>query len=172
MQMMYRLALIIVFGLVIVLYAAARAEPPEQTFLVIDGVENVQTYQTDDGRRLQVDYSVDFEYPSLAIGKPQWEELKRHGWSRCVLERRKNQSWDNYSDISTRDERIVHNHFSWWVKDNRRITIITTYYSAPQESFSRCVKPDNSTQYVTILFDTLDYDHIGVMEEFLEVSCP
>ena len=70
----------------------------------------------------------------------------------------------------------MHQHLSYWVKDNRHIVIAMKYYSAFLDPSTRvdevADEPDNSTQYVTIVFDTYDYDEIEIVEELLEVSCP
>jgi hypothetical protein len=164
--MMYRLFRILGIGLIIVSCACIHAAPPEPAFLVIDGADDVRKYKADDGGRLQIDYSVSVEYPELAIGEPQWEKLKKRGWSRCAV---KAPGWNIFPDIATGDGRTVHRHTSYWAKDNRLITISLNYYSALQER-SRNIKPDNSTQRVVILFDS--YDDIRVIEDRLEISCP
>jgi len=69
---MHRIATIIGLGLVIVSCVATQAGPPELSFLVVNGAENVQEHQAYDGGRLQVNYSVVIKYPNLAIGEPQW----------------------------------------------------------------------------------------------------
>lgn len=164
--MTYRLATIFGLGMVIVSCTFAQVPSRARAFLVVDGAVDLQEYQTEDGRHSQVTYSVVLKYPDLAIDKPQWEELKRQGWSRCEV---KNPGWDNFPDIATVDGRTVQRHMSYWAKDNRLITISLNYYSALQVP-SKYIEPDNSIQHVVILFDT--YDDIRVIADRLEISCP
>lgn len=163
--MIYRLASVAGFGLIVAWCVSIQAAPPEISFLILDDANDVQEYQTGDGRRVQVNYSVVLEYPSLAIDEPQWEQLKKNGWSSCGAKKPK---WDTFPDIATGDGRTVHRHTSYWAKNNRLVTISLNYYSALQEP-SKCIEPDNSTQHVVILFDA--YDDIGVVEEHLGISC-
>lgn len=164
--MNYRLVSVVGFWLIVAWCVSIQAAPLENSFLIVDGANDVQEYQVEDGRRFQVNYSVVLEYPSLAINEPQWEQLKKNGWSRCAV---KKAGWDTFPDIATGDGRTVHRYTSYWAKNNRLITISLNYYSVLQEP-SKCIEPDNSTQHVVVLFDT--YDDIGVVEERLAISCP
>ena len=164
--MICRLASIAGFGLLIVSYVSAQAEPPERIFLVVDGAENVEEYQSDDERRSQVNYSITLKYPNLAIGESQWVELEKYGWARCTA---KKTGWDTFSDIASGNGRTVHRHMGYWAKDNRLITISLNYYSVLQKP-SKCAEPDNNTQHVVILFDR--YDDIESVKERLGLSCP
>lgn len=163
--MIDRLALIVGFGLLIVLYESTQAALPEKAFLVVNGAENVEEYQGNIEGRSQVSYSVTLEYPRLAIGEFQRKELKKFGWARCTA---KKTGWEIFSDLASGNDRTVYRHMDYWAKDNRLITISLNYYSLPQEQ-TNCAKPDNNTQHVVILFDS--YDDIEGVKKRLGLLC-
>lgn len=120
----------------------------EEQFLVIEGAEDIQEYHFGP-TYWQISYTLDVEYPWLAIDEPQWQQLQASGWSRCEG---RSSGWDSYTDASRKPNRIVHQNFSDWIKGNRMITVLLRYYSAVRGD-SRDAVPDNTSQRVFLLFD-------------------
>ena len=140
------------------------AEIPEQ-FLIVDGARNVEEHRFDP-TYWQISYTVDVEFPWLAVDEPQWEQLENAGWAKC---QDRTSNWDSYLDVSETPTRVIHQHASEWIKGNRIITVVLRYYSsAPGDTL--VMMPDNTNQRVFLLFDEDVKGHDTIRS--LDLKCP
>lgn len=126
----------------------ARAVETEEPFLIVEGAKNVEEHRFGP-TYWQISYSVDVEFPWLAIDEPQWQQLADAGWVRC---QDRQAGWDSFEDVSQTPARIVHQHMSDWIRGNRHITLLLRYYSSVRGGTLDAV-PDNTNQRVFLLFD-------------------
>jgi hypothetical protein len=116
----------------------------------------------------QVSYTVNLAYPARAIGEPQWEQLKKTGWTRCHSidsgQEQANADWVSFGDISVTPARMIHQHLTNWARGDQMIGIGLRYYSDMRAES----RPDNTEQHVCIFFDD---EHGREMAEWLQVDC-
>jgi hypothetical protein len=156
------------FAAAAVMFAWAEAPAhaaSEQQFLIVEGAEDVREHHFD-ATYWQISYTLDTEFPWLAVDEPQWQQLQASGWSKCEG---RSSGWDSYTDASRNPNRIVHQNFSDWIKGNRMITVLLRYDSAVRGD-SRDAVPDNTTQRVFLLFDEDVKGHNSIA--WLDLRCP
>lgn len=148
----------------IALSADTRAEI-EEAFLVVEGAQNVREHHFDPSY-WQIAYTLDVEFPWLAIDEPQRLQLEQAGWVQCHDAR---PGWDSFTDVSRDPHRIIHQHIPYWSKGDRMITIAMRYDSTVRGD-SRDEVPDNTQQRVFLLFDEEVKVHRKI--ERLGLDCP
>lgn len=131
------------------------AADEERGILVVHGARDVWEHHLDE-TYWQISYTINLAYPSRAVGKRQWDQLRKAGWSRCRhvdpgMEAA-NSDWGDFIDATVSPNRLVHQHLTNWLKGDRMIAISLRYYSATLDRSSDAV-PDNMKQHVDIIFD-------------------
>ena len=145
---------------------AVSAAAPEESFLVVDGAQTVQTFLLSPTTR-QINYEMSLAYPAPAVGEPQWQQLEAAGWHRCRFadpaQEAANQDWVKSADASVTPARTVHQRQTYWAKEDQLIAVKLRYYSAADGP-----APDNKTQRVHLVFYS---ERAKAMAAYLKVDC-
>ncbi len=137
--------------------------------MLVHGAYDVREYKSNDGRRLQISYKVNLDYPALAITSTHYQELVRQGWVECMGTKER---WDRYTDASTAEEKIVHQYIKSWSNGTQLLTIVMRYESVPTKDPAIPPSPTNSIQNVILLLDKYDsLDQIYEVQRRLGISC-
>jgi hypothetical protein len=149
------------------LHGAVQAAPEEEALLIVKGAQHFEV-QRQSTTSKQISYTLDLAYPARAIGEPQWEQLKKMGWTRCRAldpgQEAANADWFSFEDISVTPGRTVHQHLTNWARGDQMIGIALRYYSNMQAG----PRPDNTEQHVYVFFDD---EHGREMAEWLQLDC-
>lgn len=150
----------------VLLATGASAATPEETLLVVEGAQTVQTFKLSPTAQ-QINYEMSLAYPAQALGDPQWQQLAAAGWRQCRFadpgQEAANQDWVKSLDTSETPARIVHQRQTYWAKDDQLIAVKLRYYSAADGP-----APDNNTQRVHLVFYS---ERAQAMATYLKVDC-
>lgn len=141
----------------------ALADASEKVFLVAGGAKNVREHHFDNSY-WQVSYTIDLDFPWLAVDEPQEKQLQQAGWLKCETT-----GWQSYIDASETPHSIIHQHKSDWKKGNRMITVALRYVSSMRGD-TRDALPDNTTQSVFLIFDEDVKGHDTL--RLFDIDCP
>lgn len=152
-------------GVVIVaVWSTACAGNELEKLLIVNGAYDVQRHDFADNNAHHIYYKVDLKYPKAAIGAPQFQSLKRLGWSECSGGKKE---WDSYPEMAEGREFGVHQKLIYWAKGDRLLTIGMRYYSGLSKDKKNATLPDNSVQYVFVIVD----GNKGLQTKRLGISC-
>jgi len=146
--------------------SVAKGSPQEITeqfgFLVDEEAENVKFNHIDRKNRIEIKYSLNIEYPNLAIGNTVSKELKERGWTKCVSE---NEGWLSFKKLKYKKEPFVYRNIKFWTKNETLLTVSMSYY-AKKEGIKSL---NNELQEVLILIDR--YKDIKEVKDRLKIEC-
>jgi hypothetical protein len=123
---------------------AERAAAEEEALLIVKGAQHFSLHRLSTTSK-QVSYSVDLAFPARAIGEPQWEQLKKTGWTR-------------WGAVDSRMETAND------ARGDQMIAITLRYYSKMQAG----LKPDNTEQHVNVRFED---EHGPELAAWLQLDC-
>ena len=140
----------------------------EFELLTMRGATNIERQKLDGYAAMQLNYTVDLDYPKMAIAESEFAQLEKRGWTACVGTRT---HWDSHVDNRVKaNPHCVHRFGKYFVKQNDLMLISLEYQSKVNEKFRCASKPDNSTQWViVVVYEHKNRDSMGL--DKLRLSC-
>jgi hypothetical protein len=100
-----------------------------------------------------MNYTLELNYPNVAIGQNQYEQLRKRGWAECTGKRKQ---WDYYvNSIDPKNPYCEYKIGKYFIKGNSLMLISLMYHAKPGTNLNCASKPDNSTQVVVAVI----YEH-------------
>ncbi len=132
---------------------ASAAESTEFDILTVKGAAQVQHHDLREINAKQISYTIELDYPNMAIGQNHYEQLRKRGWTECTGRRKQ---WDYYANsVDQKNPYCVYEIGKYFIKRNSLMLISLRYEAKPGWNLNCASKPDNSTQLVIAVI----YEH-------------
>jgi hypothetical protein len=132
---------------------ARAAEPTEFDILTVKDAARVEHHDLRGINARQINYTIQLDYPNVAIGQDQYEQLGKRGWVECTGKRKQ---WEYYVDsVDPKNPYCEYKTGKYLIKNNSLMLISLLYHARPSTNLNCPSRPDNSTQVVVAVI----YEH-------------
>ncbi len=157
LEMSYRLTTGAVVSILLVCFgmceAAIASQPSEFDILIVKGAARVEHHDLQGMNAKQINYTIDLDYPNVAIGKKQYDQIRKLGWTECTG---RSEQWGYYVDnIDPKNPYCEYKIGKYFIKGNSLMLISLRYHAKPGANLNCASKPGNSTQVVVAVI----YEH-------------